>query len=319
MREIVWGIIGCGDVTEVKSGPAFNRIEGSRLAAVMRRDAAKAEDYAKRHGVPRWYGDANDLLDDPEINAVYVATPPSAHREAVEAALARGLPVMVEKPLAHTIDDAAAMVAAAKANRVPLTVAYYRRALPRFEKMRDLALSGAIGTVEAIQVMQVLSPDFRPAQAWKTDPKINGGGLFVDMQSHTLDWLRYVFGDPVRAEVWVRKFAGGEGSERLVVGTIGWERGFGASLLGAYSAEPALERVSILGSQGTLEMGFFRGSPLILRRSDGEEIIDLPDPPHVHQPFVERTVAYFRGTSPNPCGGEEALATTRLLSAWMNP
>lgn len=75
MKQINWGIIGCGDVTERKSGPAFNKIPGSKLVAVMRRDAEKAKDFALRHKVPRWYTDADKLIADPEVNAIYIATP----------------------------------------------------------------------------------------------------------------------------------------------------------------------------------------------------------------------------------------------------
>jgi predicted dehydrogenase len=79
MEEIRWGIIGCGDVTEIKSGPAFNKVANSKLVAVMRRDSAKAADYAKRHHVPKWYDDASKLINDPEVNAIYIATPPLQH------------------------------------------------------------------------------------------------------------------------------------------------------------------------------------------------------------------------------------------------
>ncbi|HKJ89705.1 MAG TPA: Gfo/Idh/MocA family oxidoreductase, partial [Oceanipulchritudo sp.] len=81
MKTIRWGIIGCGDVCEVKSGPAFQKVTGSSLVAVMRRDAAKAEDFALRHRVPRWYGEAEALVRDPEVDAVYIATPPGSHRD----------------------------------------------------------------------------------------------------------------------------------------------------------------------------------------------------------------------------------------------
>ena len=79
MNAVKWGIIGCGDVTEVKSGPAFNKVKNSSLVAVMRRDGEKARDYAHRHNVPKWYSDAEALINDPDVNAVYVATPPSSH------------------------------------------------------------------------------------------------------------------------------------------------------------------------------------------------------------------------------------------------
>src|SRR5205085_8185937 len=99
MDKINWGIIGCGDVTEVKSGPAFNKVKNSSLVAVMRRNAVKAKDYAQRHNVPKWYTDANDLIADPKINAIYIATPPSSHEKYTLAVLDAGKPVYVEKPM----------------------------------------------------------------------------------------------------------------------------------------------------------------------------------------------------------------------------
>ena len=109
-----WGMIGCGDVAEVKSGPGFQKARGSRLVAVMRRDAGRAEDYARRHGVPRWYRDAAQLIADPEVDAVYVATPPSTHRQYTLMAAAAGKPVYVEKPMAHSIEEARVMARVAK-------------------------------------------------------------------------------------------------------------------------------------------------------------------------------------------------------------
>ncbi len=97
---INWGIIGCGNVTEVKSGPAFNKVNDSRLIAVMRRNVALAEDYARRHKVPKFYSDAFDLINDKDVNAVYVATPPSSHAEYAIAAIKAGKPVYIEKPMA---------------------------------------------------------------------------------------------------------------------------------------------------------------------------------------------------------------------------
>ena len=94
-----WGIIGCGDVCEVKSGPAFNKVDSSKLVAVMRRNLDKAKDFAQRHAVPKYYADAADLINDAEVNAVYIATPPSSHEAYLEMALKAGKPVYVEKPV----------------------------------------------------------------------------------------------------------------------------------------------------------------------------------------------------------------------------
>src|ERR1700747_392477 len=99
MEKIKWGIIGCGDVTEVKSGPAFNKVKDSELVAVMRRDGEKAKDYAQRHKVPKWYTNADQLIHDPDANSVYIATPPSSHEEYAIAVINAGKPVYVEKPM----------------------------------------------------------------------------------------------------------------------------------------------------------------------------------------------------------------------------
>src|SRR6266481_1427478 len=100
MKKINWGIIGSGDVTEIKSGPAFNKVKNSALVAVMRRNEEKVKDYALRHNVPKWYTDAGSLINDTDVNAIYIATPPSSHEEYTMAALEAGKPVYVEKPMA---------------------------------------------------------------------------------------------------------------------------------------------------------------------------------------------------------------------------
>ncbi len=147
MEKINWGIIGCGDVTEVKSGPAFNKVPGSSLIAVMRRDAEKAADYAKRHNVPKWYAAANDLINDPEINAIYIATPPASHEAYALQAIAAGKPVYVEKPMAVNYAAAQNMAAEATAKNVKLCTAHYRRQQPLFIKIKQLLDEKVIGDV----------------------------------------------------------------------------------------------------------------------------------------------------------------------------
>src|SRR5436309_7352124 len=114
MKTVRWGIIGCGDVCEVKSGPGFQKASGSALVAVMRRDGEKARDFAARHGVPKWYDDAQQLIADAEVDAVYVATPPDSHEQCAVAALRAGKPVLVEKPMARKFAECQRMVGAAQ-------------------------------------------------------------------------------------------------------------------------------------------------------------------------------------------------------------
>jgi predicted dehydrogenase len=145
MSAVKWGIIGCGDVTERKSGQAYNKIAGSSLVAVMRRDAEKAADYARRHNVPRWYSDAEQLLTDAEVNAVSIATPPSSHLEYAERAIAKGLNIYVEKPVTRNAAEAEAMAQAVHDSGAKLTVAHYRRALPMFLHVKQLLENNTVG------------------------------------------------------------------------------------------------------------------------------------------------------------------------------
>ena len=194
---ISWGIIGCGNVTEVKSGPAFNKVKGSRLIAVMRRNPSLAEDYALRHNVPYFYSKADDLINDKNINAIYVATPPSTHAEYAIASIKAGKPVYIEKPMALNYTECLNINKASEKYKVPVFVAYYRRALPGFLKVKTLVENNSIGRVLFIQIQLFKSPsedEMRGKLPWRVDPEISGGGHFFDLASHQLDYLDFLFG-----------------------------------------------------------------------------------------------------------------------------
>lgn len=312
MDRVRWGILGCGDVTEVKSGPALQKASGSDLVAVMRRDGAKAADYAKRHGVSRHYDDSDQLIDDADVNAVYIATPPSSHKDLVLKCLAAGKPVLTEKPMALDADECRIMNDAASASGVSLSVAYYRRALPRFEKLRDLVQSGQIGSPRAVTVRHMQPADKTPAETWKLDPATNGGGLFVDIQTHALDWLSYVFGTPTSVSGDVRR----TNQASPVEDSVSYLARFAdVAVTGSccFSAGLHEENLSIFGDRGVASMGFMRPSPITLETATGSQTFDLPDPPHVHQPFIERLVAHYIDGGPNPCSGEDGMRATELV------
>jgi predicted dehydrogenase len=198
MDSTKWGIIGCGDVTEVKSGPAFKKVSGSSLVAVMRRDAVKAKDYALRHGVPAWYDDASMLIQDPEVNAVYIATPPVYHEAYSIAALEAGKPVYLEKPMAMNVDSCQRILDASRLHHTKLCIAHYRRALPLFIKVGELIRKNTIGTIRLVNLQLLQAPKSFPESAkeanWRVDPSISGGGLFHDLAPHQLDLIMNWFG-----------------------------------------------------------------------------------------------------------------------------
>jgi predicted dehydrogenase len=317
MRTIRWGIIGCGDVTEVKSGPGFQKADHSRLVAVMRRTGERARDYAKRHGVPRWYDDAEALIRDPEVDAVYVATPPASHKAYTLLSAQAGKPVYVEKPMAMNAAECEEMVAACRAAGVPLFVAYYRRALARFLKVKELVDTGAIGEVRyvTLSLLQPPAPDEQDPQAlpWRVLPEIAGGGRFVDLACHMLDFLDYVLG-PIRA---VRGFAANQGSrypaEDIVTGTFVFASGVQGAGTWCFTGFERRDRTEIVGTRGSVTYSTFDAGPVLLTTGEGSTTFVYDDPPHIQQPLIQTVVEALNGVGPCPSTGESAARTSRVM------
>ena len=198
MKNIYWGFIGCGEVTERKSGPAFSMIEGSSVVAVMSRSKDKAASYAERHGIPRYYTDAQSLINDPQVNAIYIATPPSSHATYAIMAMKAGKPVYVEKPLAASYMDCQRVMRISAQTGIPCFVAYYRRCMPYFNKVRDLISEGAIGKIVNVQIRFSVPPrdlDYNSTNLpWRVQRDIAGGGYFYDLAPHQIDLLQEFFG-----------------------------------------------------------------------------------------------------------------------------
>ncbi|HMO62882.1 MAG TPA: Gfo/Idh/MocA family oxidoreductase [Ferruginibacter sp.] len=317
LAQINWGIIGCGDVTEVKSGPAFNKVPHSGLVAVMRRDAAKAADYARRHAVPKWYTNAAALINDAAVNAVYIATPPSSHAAYTLMALQAGKPVYVEKPMALNSTEAAAMTEAAHRAGVKLCVAHYRRALPYFEQVKQLIAQGAIGKplLAEIQLHKKPVPTVTPAAAWRVDPLVAGGGLFHDLAPHQLDLMYHLFGPVKKATGVAVNQCGSYAADDMVAGTILFERGMLCNGTWCFNVPEAEEKdcCVITGAGGKIVFSFFEMKKIELYHNAEVQEFFPVTPMHVQQPMIEKVVAYFLNSGANPCPGEEGLEVMRLL------
>jgi predicted dehydrogenase len=315
MKTIRWGIIGCGDVTEVKSGPGFQKAQGSQLAAVMRRNAVLAQDYAQRHGVPKWYADAQALIHDPEVDAVYIATAPDSHRAYTLAVAHAGKPVYVEKPMALNTVECEEMVAACRAAGTPLFVAYYRRALPRFLKAKELVTSGIIGELRFVDVLltqplEIHPPDQLP---WRLRPEIAGGGLFVDLASHALDFLDFVLGPVSRVRGFARNQAGAYPAEDIVSAAFEFKNGVQAVGTWCFSSFETADRITFVGSAGKVTLSTFGKEPVKLETHGGIELFDLPNPPHVQQPLIQQVVNELLGVGSCVSTGESALRTNWVM------
>jgi predicted dehydrogenase len=299
MKSVRWGIIGCGDVTEVKSGPGFQRAPGSSLVAVMRRNGELAADYARRHGVKSWYDDAHALIADPDVDAVYVATPPGSHLECALMACAAGKPVYMEKPMARCHQECVEMMRAFAEAKVPLFVAYYRRALPRFQKARDLVISGAIGRV--IGVAYTRSQPFhrqvdRAHLPWRLQAEHSGGGIFMDIAGHTLDILDYIFGPLAK----VTGSASNVGSPYEVEDTVSMKFELPSGVPGragwSFASDDDIDQIAITGERGEVRLSTFGREPVELRTESGCTLFDIANPLHIEQPMIETVVAELLGS-----------------------
>ncbi len=313
METVRWGIIGCGDVTEIKSGPALQQAAGSELVAVMRRDGALAQDYAARHSVAKWYDNADALIADPDVTAIYVATPPGSHHEYAMKACAAGKPAYVEKPMARNHAECAEMADRFRDDELKLFVAYYRRALPRFRKAKELIDSGQVGTISNVSYRyeEPLRQQDLPALPWRYGAEQAGGGLFFDLGSHVLDILDFLL-SPLSD---VAGIAGNRGAaydvednvvmhfrtDSGIPGTASWN-------FAGFSREDCLE---IIGTQGRVTLSVFGNEPVRRDSATSTETFDLPNPPHIQQPLVQTIVDELRGQGTCPSTGESAARTAR--------
>jgi predicted dehydrogenase len=316
MKTIRWGIIGCGDVTEVKSGPGFAKADRSSLVAVMRRNGDLARDYAQRHGVPKWFDDARALIADPEVDAIYVATPPHAHKEYALLSAQAGKPVYVEKPMARDAGECQAMIDGCRAAGVPLFVAYYRRALPRFLEVKRLIDDGAIGDVRAVTI--TLYRAYEPpagAVPWRVDPAVAGGGLFVDLASHTLDLLDHLLGPIARVSGGAANQGRLYAAEDIVSAALEFESGVRGTGLWCFTAFGDVDRVEILGTRGRITFATFNDLPVTLETASGTDTLRIPHPAHIQQPLIQTIVNELTGAGASTCPstGDSAIRTTRVM------
>lgn len=298
-NKVRWGIIGCGDVTEVKSGPAFQKIENSELLAVMRRTGELAKDYAERHNVPKWYDDAEALINDPDIDAIYIATPPGSHKEYTIKAAKAGKSVYVEKPMARNVVECQEMIAACEEAGVPLYVAYYRRAQPRFLKIKELLENNAIGDVRFVSTTQYqqVSEDVMNSEnlPWRVQPLLAGGGLFFDLASHTLDLLDFLLGPIQSVQGFASNQAGHYHAEDIVTGTYLFESGIHGVGNWCFSAFENVDVNEIVGSKGKITFSTFGNDPIVLTTTSGTQEWSFEMSQPVHQPMVETIVAELTG------------------------
>jgi 1,5-anhydro-D-fructose reductase (1,5-anhydro-D-mannitol-forming) len=315
-KTIRWGIIGCGAVTEVKSGPAYQKTEGFTIEAVMRRDADKAADYAKRHGINKYYTDADALINDPEIDAIYIATPPDTHKYYGLKVAEAGKPCCIEKPLAPNYKDCLAIHEAFEKKNLPLFVAYYRRSLPRFEQIKTWIDTNAIGTVRHIRwhLSKSANPlDLSGNYNWRTDAEIATGGYFDDLASHGLDLFTHLLGN-------IKEVSGISLNQQGLysakdAATACWLHesgitGTGSWNFGCFERE---DKVEIFGSKGKITFSVFDNDPIVLSNEEGRTELNIEHPENIQLYHAQNMREHLLGNSPHPSNGLTASHTSWVM------
>ncbi len=323
LETVHWGILGCGAVCERKSGPQMYRLDHSQLVAVMRRDEARAADFARRHGVARYYTDAAELIADPGVDIVYVATPPASHRELAIRVMEAGKPVYVEKPMAMNYAECREMIAASERCGVPLYVAYYRRALPYFLKIKELIDQGRIGTPQRVEVryLRPAGPEDRdPAHLpWRLRREVGGDGYFYDMAPHTLDILDFLLGEISAAEGTKSNLGGLYEVADTVSALLQFRSGVRGTGLWSFVSQPDEQEDSVLiaGTRGSVRFATFAIPPIELLTPDGTERFENAPPEHIQGPLIRTIVDELRGVGHCPSTGHSAARTSRVIDQIM--
>lgn len=321
MEQIRWGIIGCGAVTELKSGPAFQKVQDSNLVAVMRRDGAKAKDYAKRHQVPKWYNDAQKLINDPEVNAIYIATPPDTHAKYAIQAMKARKPVYVEKPMARNYSECLKMNKISISTGTPLFVAYYRRALPGFLKVKSLIEKGIIGKIRYVQIRlnkAFMDGDLDPKKLqWRVIPDISGGGHFFDLASHQLNYLDFLFGPITEVNGLAKNQAGKYPAEDIVLANFRFESGVLGNGSWCFTTDLSADEdiLEIIGEKGKIKFSTFNTVPIELITVKGSEFIKYSNPENIQFNLIQNIVAELRGEGKSPSTGKSAARTSWVLDS----
>ncbi len=319
LKEIRWGFIGCGEVTRKKSGPAFSLIPGSSVYAVMSRNAEKARSYAEEHGIAHWYTDAQQLVDNPEVNAVYVATPPSSHATYAIMAMRSGKPVYVEKPLASSYADCQRVNRISKQTGVPCFVAYYRRYLPYFQKVKQLVTEGAVGKVINVQIRFAVPPrdlDYNSSELpWRVQRDIAGGGYFYDLAPHQIDLLQEIFGPILKAHGYKTNRCGLYQTEDTVSASFSFPDGLPGSGSWCFvaSEHSKIDRIEIMGTEGAVAFSVFTYDPIVLLNGEGRQEIHIENPKHVQMPLIQNVVEHIQNKAVCTCDSVSATSVNWVM------
>lgn len=311
--KLRWGIIGCGNVVEYKSGPSIQQAGNSTIVGVMRRKKEKARVYAQKCGIPFWTDKAKEIMKNPEVDIVYVATPPGSHRGYVLDAAAAGKHVLVEKPMALNAFQANEMIQACKKAGIHLFVAYYRRFHPHVQKMREIIESGLIGN--PIQAFIDISANVKHGNRkdWRELPEISGGGRFIDFGSHRIDLIVYLFGKIEEASGTITTFDKQCRVEQTASLWIRFSSGAQCAVIGDFYSGRVADKFLIIGATGSIIADPLDGHSFVVTTKKGQQDFSFKKFPAPHLGLIRHIERVITSGEKNLSSGEDGLITEEIL------
>lgn len=305
-----WGLIGASTIAHEWVIGAI-RATGGEIVSVMSTNAERGAKYAADHGIAKSVTSLSDLVDDPQVDAVYISTTNELHRDQTLAAAKAGKHILCEKPLAMSLPDAKAMVKAAKDAGVVLATNHHLRNAASHRAMRDTIAAGKIGKPLSARVFHAvyLPPHL---QGWRLDRPEAGGGVILDITVHDTDTLRFVLGDdPVEAIAFSQRGGmGKEGLEDAVMGVMRFKSGVIAQFHDGFTTKFAETGFEVHGTEGSLiARNVMTQKPIgtvTLRNAEGEQ--DLPlDGRNLYETALEAFHSAIAGKGKPSATGEDGV------------
>ena len=309
-----WGLIGAGDIARKRVAPALRDTRASKLVAVSRARSPLAAEFAREFGVPRWYADWRELVADRDVDAVYIATPVRVHAEQAIAAANAGKHVLCEKPMAMTVAECDRIMAACRANKVALGIAYYRHFYPVIARSKAILESGDVGdpVLAQIDAFELFNPSPDHPRAWLLDPAESGGGPMMDFGCHRLEVLLNLFGPVRRVTSLVANAIFTRDVEDTAIASLQFERGTCATVTVTHAAQEPRDTLRIFGTRGSMHVTALNQGDLRVTTANGEACETHPPAANIHQPLVEDFVdAVLSGRQP-AVGGDIGRAVARI-------
>lgn len=315
MKKIRWGIIGAGDIVKKRIVTAIRSDANSDLIAVARRDGHLVEAFAKENGIPRWYSNHLDLLADPDVDAVYIASPVFLHLSHTSDAARAGKHVLCEKPMAMTAGECEKMIDECSNAGVNLGIAYYRRFYPVMDRVKQALRAGEIGKPVFAQVnaFEAFNPDPEHPRRWFIQKDKSGGGPMMDFGCHRIEILLDIFGPVVE----IRSVNTNARFDREVEDTSSaiflFANGACASLTVTHAAKASIDSFNIYGTEGSIEIKSLNSGEITISNSNGGSVEMHPPSANFHVPLIQDfTTALISGRAP-AISGEIGREVARIV------